>query len=786
MSTQNPRNSIFSLPTELVEHIVVVCALLESPSSIASLSRTCRYFRDLVYDSSDNHLWREIYLTTFDDPRPVLKALKTPVPEEELLDDKFDWRTQYQDRVRAVRLFQGDGSASLEPAYLEQSFNALLSSITTSPLHSPTDDQFEVGSTSTSRRDACIPPSLNLETESSNASWISHLLADGYPDALMHRLIGRPLEEPDKNERIIRHAQWENTKAGRAFHHLLLQTGFQARPSDGGEEEEDSDQSENEHHYNLRSTSRRKHQDSNEEEFPSSPSAAKQRSLARVLARHRVYNLRYLSADRCWGPYLPFGKFTKPAVSSDANTFIRHVISNLSDAFFTGHSLILAAGDEDEDEVDGDYDPEDDDDDDTESNSHLIEGVVIETASEDEDESGASSLEVQVPPELDVPIYPAQPHLLRPDYAFLSAARMVVEENLRERYGHKFDHEPLWPWFTSMEALDSTRVILERARNLDGLRMGGAPGFWNADGVKSEHGWVKPEPVPEGEEEENQPKVNGCSKEQGEVDGWDWAGAAGKWMRAVSWMDYRDLLFHNLSAYDISHSRLNPDIQETIRVFPMQIRVTGYSRVPPPPALPPPEAPGSPSAASSSRSPQVSYARAPPSTSSASAQGLMSPISTTATDGDTTTMLAELANNRASKSDTKGKGKAKAESDVDLDSDSDESLADLMLGLEDSQPAYDPLVYALPIIHVAGEYVGSDVDEHAQRRCRGTVRMIGDRAVRWTLITSDASSPDHDEWVMEGIQVGGIGSMMGVVGMWTGAAHESGDPIGPSWAWKME
>ncbi|KAI3609799.1 hypothetical protein WG66_007627 [Moniliophthora roreri] len=699
MSTQNPRNSIFSLPTELVEHIVVVCALLESPSSIASLSRTCRYFRDLVYDSSDNHLWREIYLTTFDDPRPVLKALKTPVPEEELLDDKFDWRTQYQDRVRAVRLFQGDGSASLEPAYLEQSFNALLSSITTSPLHSPTDDQFEVGSTSTSRRDACIPPSLNLETESSNASWISHLLADGYPDALMHRLIGRPLEEPDKNERIIRHAQWENTKAGRAFHHLLLQTGFQARPSDGGEEEEDSDQSENEHHYNLRSTSRRKHQDSNEEEFPSSPSAAKQRSLARVLARHRVYNLRYLSADRCWGP-----------------------------------------------------------------------------------------LEVQVPPELDVPIYPAQPHLLRPDYAFLSAARMVVEENLRERYGHKFDHEPLWPWFTSMEALDSTRVILERARNLDGLRMGGAPGFWNADGVKSEHGWVKPEPVPEGEEEENQPKVNGCSKEQGEVDGWDWAGAAGKWMRAVSWMDYRDLLFHNLSAYDISHSRLNPDIQETIRVFPMQIRVTGYSRVPPPPALPPPEAPGSPSAASSSRSPQVSYARAPPSTSSASAQGLMSPISTTATDGDTTTMLAELANNRASKSDTKGKGKAKAESDVDLDSDSDESLADLMLGLEDSQPAYDPLVYALPIIHVAGEYVGSDVDEHAQRRCRGTVRMIGDRAVRWTLmeITSDASSPDHDEWVMEGIQVGGIGSMMGVVGMWTGAAHESGDPIGPSWAWKME
>ncbi|EEB91386.1 hypothetical protein MPER_10259, partial [Moniliophthora perniciosa FA553] len=533
MTTQNPRNSIFSLPTELVERIIVVCALLESPSSIASLSRTCRYFRDLVYDPSDNHLWREIYLSTFDDPRPVLKALKSPVPEDELPDDKFDWSAQYQDRIRAAKLFRGDGSASLEPAYLEKTFNALLSNIITSPLHPPTDGQFDAGSNSTSCQDACIPPTLNLETESSNASWISYLLADGYPDALMHRLIGRPLEEPDRNERIIKHAQWENTKTGRAFYHLLLQTGFHARPSDDSEDEEDSDQSENEHHYNIRSTSKRKHPDGDEEDFPPSPSAAKQRSLARVLARHRVYNLRYLSADRCWGP-------------------------NLSDAFFTGHGLILHPETRMRMKPDGDYDPGDDDDDDTESNSHLIEGVVIETVSEDEDESGASSLEAQVPPELDVPIYPAQPHLLRPDYAFLSAARMVVEENLRERYGHKFDHEPLWPWFTSMEALDGTRVILERARNLDGLRMGGAPGFWNADGVKSEHGWVKPEPVPEEDEEESQPKVNGCSKEQEEVDGWDWAGAAGKWMRAVSWMDYRDLLFHNLSAYDIPQSGLTP------------------------------------------------------------------------------------------------------------------------------------------------------------------------------------------------------------------------------------
>ena len=34
------------------------------------------------------------------------------------------------------------------------------------------------------------------------------------------------------------------------------------------------------------------------------------------------------------------------------------------------------------------------------------------------------------------------------------------------------------------------------------------------------------------------------------------------------------------------------------------------------------------------------------------------------------------------------------------------------------------------------------------------------------------------EWVSEGIQVGGVASAMGVLGMWTGAQHERMDPLG--------
>lgn len=113
------------------------------------------------------------------------------------------------------------------------------------------------------------------------------------------------------------------------------------------------------------------------------------------------------------------------------------------------------------------------------------------------------------------------------------------------------------------------------------------------------------------------------------------------------------------------------EIEETCRVFPMTLRVVGFSRVPVPLALP---------ASSGSYTP--------------------SKIS--------------------SKSKEKGKEKAN----------------------DPASPAstYDPLVYALPVIHVVGEFRGSDVNESVARRARGTVRMIGDRAIRWNLVCCFSTS----------------------------------------------
>lgn len=46
--------------------------------------------------------------------------------------------------------------------------------------------------------------------------------------------------------------------------------------------------------------------------------------------------------------------------------------------------------------------------------------------------------------------------------------------------------------------------------------------------------------------------------------------------------------------------------------------------------------------------------------------------------------------------------------------------------------------------------------------------------------SSVEDNPHEDQWVSEGIQIGGAGSQIGVLGMWTGASHDIDDPLGES------
>src|SRR6266849_8437798 len=65
------RASLCSLPSELIEEIIIIATLLGDVRAPSKLAQTCRAFRALVYHQVHKHLWREMFLIHFDDPRPA-------------------------------------------------------------------------------------------------------------------------------------------------------------------------------------------------------------------------------------------------------------------------------------------------------------------------------------------------------------------------------------------------------------------------------------------------------------------------------------------------------------------------------------------------------------------------------------------------------------------------------------------------------------------------------------------------------------------------------------------
>ena len=83
---------IGTLPTELVQHVLVFCG----PRDVAAFSQTCQRSRSLVYETEDQFLWRELFLTVpFDD------LAESPDQDPEA---PGDWRGELQARIRAETL----------------------------------------------------------------------------------------------------------------------------------------------------------------------------------------------------------------------------------------------------------------------------------------------------------------------------------------------------------------------------------------------------------------------------------------------------------------------------------------------------------------------------------------------------------------------------------------------------------------------------------------------------------------------------------------------------------
>ncbi|KAL4263066.1 F-box domain-containing protein [Pleurotus pulmonarius] len=607
-----PPATIFAVPQELIEQVLVHLAMAGHPRTIAALSDTCRYFHNLIYNSDDHHLWRHIFLTTFDDPRVLLAHLKSANDSGCTLgnlDDKcssisYPWEIQFKQRISAARAYKiciREGTlCNIDHVRTISSIFSTILPLNNVVLHTHPDHRILAPALSPL---SSVPPS-------DNAIFLLALLGRGLPLAAASEVFKR---KDNDLQRLI------NTQL--PLFKLAFYLGLEASVSQ------------------MPTPSRYEDKVMEIEE--------RDRLAARSRARQKVYDMRYTTVEQCWGPFVlltPTGENTERAGHDGSSSPVVHIAIN------RGNTLRTASH-SDSDGEDNEWDGSDDDD----SND-----------GDEDDESPDNRY-----------IYPPAPHRLIPDYSWLSAARFILECNLRRSADLHWapDHSGTdWGELGGHEFVDALKDV-----NL--VRFGGAPGFWA-------RGWAKNEELESMPTSASDTDGQAEDRRGGEYPGWDWAGVEGRWLRTVSWMGYPDLLHHDRSI--ARGTDIDLDIEEQVGTFPLTLRITGY--LPPPPAPPP----------------------------------------------------------------------------------------------NQSQPLSDSdaLVYRLPIISIAGDSIGSDQNSSEQRKVTGTVRMIGDGAVRWSMRTRIGAS-NRTEWVTEGVQIGAIGSAAGVIGLWTGPEHHRTDPLGPWWMWKV-
>ncbi|KAH9850419.1 hypothetical protein C2E23DRAFT_735138 [Lenzites betulinus] len=658
--------SLSAVPTEVVELILIFAAAAHSPETVAAFARTCRAHRELVYGASDSHLWREIFLATFDDPRESgggpgwedANAQRDVSAGKK--DAGFDWGVEYRKRIWAAHYFTREAAAtptsmdeiaqSYGPDVVRRNICALdaLGSVVRTVLYCSPSVVISFLARDTSGGLSTIgseyptfPPLSQVSrgssgafsttyghaTSSRNIAWLSNALANGYPPSIIARFCGRKWEGGTAGQFLEEDEFREMQAAG----FLIACTGFVPMPHNAAPPTSPVDGP-----------------------MPAPPAASfmseeAQRKRARRLARMRVYNMRYLGRERHWGPYLPCEEKKVTRVSSMPidDDLLQPIL-----ALF--HMPGIDHDDEEEEEAEDhdhehehEHGDEEDEEDDDEEHEHEHEDDQEHEHEEQGDEPGgaaeqpASRGAAGQPAASSAQLSPPTPAQLRPDWAYLAAVRTLVEANLREAFAGE----------------DLSGLL-----SLEGLRPGSAP--WDASHYK-----VDPS-VDVATSDKGKGRVS--DSDEDEVEGWDWAGVTGVWKRCVCWMDYRDLILHNLSG-EFDDSRMG----EAVRLAGMSIRIKRYS------------------------------------------------------------------------------------------------------------PSQVPAYAHLPTIHVVGESDGASSLGHP-RRIHGTVGVIADGSVRWNLASFSAvDGGDADEWVSEGVQVGGVASAMGVLGMWTGASHERMDPLGPTWAWKV-
>ncbi|KAI0667160.1 hypothetical protein C8Q78DRAFT_1054166 [Trametes maxima] len=313
-SNQDPAKvTLLSLPNEVIESILVICAEKGHPESVAAVSGTCRYLFNIVYRTIDQHLWRSLFLTTFDDSRALRYSLF----------EGIDWRETFEERVwtrrfisyqaqplvvikrRELRSGPSAVSTAFQPpsgdaAAQTKALHALCSVIHSAAPRPPDNLVTQTRAFPSERRSgfaniveispraAFFPPESSSDPPSFNITWLQETLANGLPSTLTSKIspISRTYTDP----------KWLKSPEGLAVGKLVSHIGFIPIPTIESADAED--------HSSHRSSAGILRYDASLE-VKVDMSEGAQRARALWYARRRVFNLRYLSRRRHWGPYLP-------------------------------------------------------------------------------------------------------------------------------------------------------------------------------------------------------------------------------------------------------------------------------------------------------------------------------------------------------------------------------------------------------------------------------------------------------------------------------------------------
>lgn len=619
------RPSLLSLPPELIEEIIIISTLLGDTRIAATLSQTCRSFRAIVYHQFHKHLWREMFLVVFDDPRPA-RDLRTHgrAPWNQLdlnvSNNKgkvkkrhdFLWEDEYKLRIWTeafiLRRTRPPRSASPSPADESPGISStdyelcavletLLSVISTAaPL------PYDTLASMTCHGHACGPPHPHpvfspllvaahtqptIALGSNNTTWLMRVLAHGLPCVLIARLTA--FDEDGEAEIQKTPVEWDGLLAkliaqiglmtpvsstpcssGRPRHDPVLvapptavsgdadadaggggisnaaldaistieaDDGDEPETGDGGDmsqvardlselsdDGDDSDfvpQPEGEHASDESDEESESEIDGDEVLGTTATPATASQDGVRRLARVRVYNMAYLHPSRAFGPFLPLetrsisyssttqmlssggaeeeeemGALKSPPITAppvppipDTNSYLMRLAwiegsDNNGDEYRPYFGV--DGEDHDLEERDGDEDGS------SSSSSSSHEGGNNASTSSPSQIAATTSSTARRTRASEIPS-----DQLRFDWAWIAAARQVIELNLRDLL------------------VSRHQGVLRALLSPEGLRSCSAPGFPAA---------APPEVAAAGGEDV-------CERERMFEDGqgWDWAGVEGQW-----------------------------------------------------------------------------------------------------------------------------------------------------------------------------------------------------------------------------------------------------------------